>query len=116
MLIRPLLLAARVWDDWDESKHPRKSNGQFGAGGAGGAVPKSPLRRAAEVVKPKRKSRKSRKITAAERERVTHEISTWFYGRFDGKSKGYIAVRNHIYFFTINEYGDYDIYAKVPLK
>ncbi len=113
MLIRPLLLAARVWDDWDESKHPRKSNGQFGAGGA---VPKSPLRRAAEVVKPKRKSRKSRKITAAERERVTHEISTWFYGRFDGKDEGSIAVRNHIYFFVINEYGDYDIYAKVPLK
>ncbi len=56
MLIRPLLLAARVWDDWDESKHPRKSNGQFGAGGAGGTVPKSPLRRAAEVVKPKRKT------------------------------------------------------------
>ncbi len=113
MLIRPLLLAARVWDDWDESKHPRKSNGQFGAGGA---VPKSPLRRAAEVVKPKRKSRKSRKITAAERERVTHEISTWFHGQFDGLRKSSIAVGNYVYMFTINEYGDYDIYSKILLE
>ena len=54
MLIKYLLLAAHVWDGWDESKHPRKSNGQFSAGGR---TSQSPLRRAAEVVKPKRKSR-----------------------------------------------------------
>lgn len=112
MFTRYLLLAARVLD-FDESKHPRKANGQFGAVGSN---QKSPLRRAAEAVKPKRKSRKSSKITPAERERVTHEISTWFHGRFDGKSKGYIAVRNHVYYFNIKEYGDYDIYAKIPLK
>lgn len=113
MLIRYLLLAAHVWDGWDESKHPRKSNGQFSAGGR---VSKSPLRRAAEVVKPKRKSRKSSKITPAERERVTHEISTWFHGRFDGLHKSSIAVGNYVYLFTINEYGDYDIYSKILLK
>lgn len=54
MLIKYLLLAARVWDGWDESKHPRKSNGQFSAGGR---TSQSPLRRAAEVVKPKRSVR-----------------------------------------------------------
>ena len=113
MFTRYLLLAARVWDGWDESKHPHKSNGQFGAGGS---ALKSPLRRAAEVVKPKRKSRKSSKITPAERERVPHEISTWFHGRFDGQDEGSIAVRNYLYFFHINEYGDYNIYAKLPLK
>lgn len=113
MFTRYLLLAARVWDGWDESKHPRKSNGQFGAGGS---ASKSPLRRAAEVVKPKRKSRKSSKITPAERERVPHEISTWFHGRFDGLHKSSIAVGNYVYLFTINEYGDYDIYSKILLK
>lgn len=46
MFTRYLLLAARVWDGWDESKHPRKSNGQFGAGGS---ASKSPLRRAARL-------------------------------------------------------------------
>lgn len=99
MLIRYLLLAARVLDGWDESKHPRKSNGQFSVGGR---ASQSPRRRAAKVVKPKCKSRKSTKITPDERERVTHEISTWFHGRFDGQDEGSIAVRNYLYFFHIN--------------
>lgn len=113
MFIRYLLLAARVLDGWDEAKHPRKANGQFGTGGSN---QKSPLRRAAEVVKPKRKGRKSSKITAAEREHVTHEISTWFHGRFKGLRKSYIAVGNYLYSFSINEYGDYNIYFKEPLE
>ena len=78
MFTRYLLLAARVWDGWDESKHPRKSNGQFGAGGS---ASKSPLRRAAEVVKPKRKSRKSSKITLSlsfQECIVLNKIVCWF--------------------------------------
>ncbi len=109
MLIRPLLLAARVWDDWDESKHPRKSNGQFGAGGA---VPKSPLRRAAEVVKPKRKSIK---LQRAEYARVMSAINTNF-SRFKGKDKGLIANGNYIYYFYVNGFDEYSFYKKVRIK
>lgn len=122
MCISPLVLAARILDaKWDEAKHPREANGRFGEGGV---QPKSPLRRAAETIqserkprrKPKRKRKQSAKISPAEREHVTHEISTWFHGRFQGLRKSSIAVNNYVYFFFINEYGDYTIYHKEPLK
>lgn len=118
MYISPLVLAARILDaKWDEDKHPRKTNGQFGKGGV---QPKSPLRRAAEIIQPERKAKRKRKqatkISPAEREHVTHEISTWFHGRFQGLRKSSIAVNNYVYFFFINEYGDYTIYHKEPLK
>lgn len=117
MYISPLVLAARILDaKWDEDKHPRKTNGQFGKGSV---QPKSPLRQAAEIIqperKPKRKRKQSTKISSAEREHVTHEISTWFHGRFDGQQSGTIAVCDYLYFFQIKEYGDYVIYKKVRL-
>ncbi len=133
MFLNPLILAARILDGvfpkddnpehWGTVNGARvhyNSQGEID-GGAGGKLNSnrsllSPLQKAANIIESKPAKRKVPRITPAERERVTHEISTWFHGRFDGKDEGSIAVRNYLYFFHINEYGDYDIYAKFPLK
>lgn len=109
MFTRYLLLAARVWDDWDESKHPRKANGQFGTGGT---APKSPLKQAAEAIKPKRKTIK---LQRAEYARVMSAINTNF-SRFKGRDKGLMAVGSYLYYFYINDFDDYKFYKKVRIK
>lgn len=110
MLTRYLLLAARVWDDWNEAKHPRKANGQFGKGGV---ASKSPLRRAAEVVKPKHEAIK---LQRAEYARVMSAINTLYHARFKDESVGHIAIGNYYYRFQINGFSNYTIFYRKKLR
>lgn len=106
MFVSPLVLAARVFD-FDEAKHPRKTNGQFGKGGV-----KSPLKQAAEIIKPKRKAIKLRRTEYA---RVMSAINTNF-SRCEGRQKDQMAVGNYVYYFYINSFDDYEFYKKVRIK
>lgn len=110
MFTRYLLLAARVWDDWDESKHPRESNGQFGTGGT---APKSPLRRAAEAIEPKREAIK---LQRAEYACVMSAINTLYHARFKGESVGHIAIGNYYYRFQINGFDNYTVFYRKKLR
>lgn len=109
MYTSPLVLAACILDaEWDESKHPRKANGQFGRGSV---QPKSPLRRAAEIIQAKRKPIK---LGRKEYARVMSAINT-NYSRFKNRRKGFIAIENHVYYFYNNGFDDYEFYKKTHL-
>lgn len=111
--LSPLQRAVRVWDGWDESKHPRKANGQFGAGNGNGIVLSklSPNNEAEELTE-----YKQIKLGKKEYARVMSAINTVYYARFQGDTIGHIAVRNHYYRFKINDFNNYVIFYRKKLE
>lgn len=111
IMSKVLLMLAKAFDvKWDESKHPRRANGQFGRGAV---QVKSPLRRAAEIIQPKRKPIKlSRKEYAS----VMSAINTLYHSRYKDKDIGYIANGSYGYLFEIHDFDDYTVIARRKLE
>lgn len=138
MHISPLIFAARILDAFfpkdDNPEHwgtingshvHYNSQGEIDGGARGklnsnkhkkNTAARSPLQEAAKALRPKPIGAEPVRMSPAERERVYHEINTWFHKRFVGQSQGTIQVRNHEYHFYINDFGDYYICAKRRLK
>lgn len=104
MSVSVLSILAKAFDvKWDESKHPRRANGQFGRS--------SPLADLAEAFAPM-----PIRLGKAEYARVMSAINTVYAAKFKGLSHGCLANGKYFYLFIINDFDDYIIYNKIRIK
>lgn len=94
-------------DEWEESKHPRKENGQFGEGGGSSGVEKSSKRD-----KIKNRERKEVKLPKEEYAQVMHELNTNLTKEQRKKKTITKAIGNHIYKIENHGFNDYKITSK----
>lgn len=99
-------------DEWEESKHPRKENGQFGAGGgtSSGKVEKSSKRD-----KIKNRERKEVKLPKEEYAQVMHELNTNLSKDERKMKKITKAIGNYLYTVENHGFNDYKITKKENL-
>lgn len=99
-------------DEWEESKHPRKENGQFGEGGGttSGKVEKSSKRD-----KIKNRERKEVKLPKEEYAQVMHELNTNLTKDERKMKKITKAIGNYLYTVENHGFNDYKITKKENL-
>lgn len=94
-------------DEWQESEHPRKANGQFGSGGENGKVEKSSRRD-----KIKSRERKEVQLPKEEYAQVMHELNTNLPDELRKKKNFTRAIGNNIYTIINNKFDNYKIIGK----
>lgn len=94
-------------DEWEESKHPRKENGQFGEGGSSGKVEKS--QRSDKI---RKRTRKEVQLPKDEYARVMSEINTNLTKEQRKKKSITKAIGNHIYKIENKGFNNYRIVSK----
>lgn len=52
------------------------------------------------------------RLSKAEYGKVVHEIDTWYYRKYDGKTDGWLIMPNASYHFEIHGFNEYNIYEK----
>lgn len=97
-------------DEWEESKHPRKENGQFGEGGSG-KVEKS--QRSDKI---RKRTRKEVQLPKDEYARVMSELNTNLTKEQRKKKSITKAIGNHLYTVENNGFNNYKITKKEPLN
>ena len=98
-------------DEWEESKHPRKENGQFGEGGSSGKVEKS--QRSDKI---RKRTRKEIQLPKDEYARVMSELNTNLTKGQRKKKSITKAIGNHLYTVENNGFNNYKITKKEPLN
>lgn len=93
-------------DEWEESKHPRKENGQFGEGGSG-KVEKS--QRSDKI---RKRTRKEVQLPKDEYARVMSELNTNLTKEQRKKKSITKAIGNHIYKIENKGFNNYRIVSK----
>ncbi len=96
-----------VLDDWDESKHPRKENGQFGEGSGSDKVEKSSKRD-----KIKNRERKEVRLSKEEYAHVMHELNTNLPKELKNMKVFNRSIRNYTYKVKNNGFNNYKIIGK----
>lgn len=94
-------------DEWEESKHPRKENGQFGEGGSSGKVEKS--QRSDKI---RKRTRKEVQLPKDEYARVMSELNTNLTKEQRKKKSITKAIGNHIYKIENKGFNSYRIVSK----
>ncbi len=94
-------------DEWEESKHPRKENGQFGEGGSSGKVEKS--QRSDKI---RKRTRKEVQLPKDEYARVMSELNTNLTKEQRKKKSITKAIGNHIYKIENKGFNNYRIVSK----
>lgn len=97
-------------DEWEESKHPRKENGQFGEGGGSGKVEKS--QRSDKI---RKRTRKEVKLPKEEYARVMSELNTNLSKEERKKKHIMKAIGNHLYTVENNGFNNYRIVSKMEI-
>lgn len=100
-------------DEWEESKHPRKKNGQFGEGGGtvSGKVEKSSKRD-----KIRNRERKEVQLPKEEYAQVMHELNTNLSKDERKMKKITKAIGNYLYTVENHGFNDYKITKKENLN
>ena len=100
------------FDEWNESDHPRKDNGQFGNGGGNsGKVEKS--QRSDKI---RQRTRKEVQLPKDEYAQVMHELNTNLTKEQRKKKSITKAIGNHLYTVENNGFNNYKITKKEPLN
>ena len=94
-------------DEWEESKHPRKENGQFGEGGGSGKVEKS--QRSDKI---RKRTRKEVQLPKDEYARVMSELNTNLTKEQRKKKSITKAIGNYIYKIENKGFNNYRIVSK----
>lgn len=94
-------------DEWEESKHPRKENGQFGVGGSSGKVEKS---QRSDTIR--KRTRKEVQLPKDEYARVMSELNTNLTKEQRKKKSITKAIGNHIYKIENKGFNSYRIVSK----
>ena len=94
-------------DEWEESKHPRKENGQFGEGGSSGKVEKS--QRSDKI---RKRTRKEVQLPKDEYAQVMSELNTNLTKEQRKKKSITKAIGNHIYKIENKGFNNYRIVSK----
>lgn len=94
-------------DKWEESKHPRKKNGQFGEGGSSSGVEKSSKRDKIDSSK-----HKTVNLPKEEYAQVMHELNTNLTKEQRNKKQLSKPIGDYIYHFENNGFDNYRIIRK----
>ena len=96
-------------DEWNETDHPRKPNGQFGEGG--GNVEKS--QRSDKI---RKRTRKKVQLPKDEYAKVIHELNTNLPSELKNKKIFRRSIGNHTYKIQNNGFNEYKIIGKQEIN
>lgn len=99
-----------VNDAWEESKHPRKENGQFGEGGS------SNVEKSSNRDKIKERERTYVQLPKEEYAQVMHELNTNLSDEQRKKKTIKKAIGDYHYTIQNNSFNEYKITKKEPLN
>lgn len=96
-------------DDWNESDHPRKDNGQFGEGGSAG------VEKSSKSDKIKTRTRKEVQLPKDEYAQVIHELNTNLTNDQRKKKQITKAIGSYLYTINNNGFNNYKIIDKMEI-